>query len=58
MPLALHPFVIGQPSRHRYLDQALEYAVTHRDVGITTSDEIADHYLNHYPTHNAKGLAR
>ena len=44
MALALHPFVIGQPSRHKYLDQALEYAADHSDVWLTTSDEIADHY--------------
>ncbi|MFD2077607.1 Polysaccharide deacetylase [Actinopolymorpha cephalotaxi] len=44
MALALHPFVIGQPSRHKYLDQALEYAANHPDVWLTTSDEIAGHY--------------
>jgi len=44
MALALHPFVIGQPSRHRYLDQALEYVATHPGVWLTTSDEIAEHY--------------
>jgi allantoinase len=44
MALALHPFVIGQPSRHRYLDQALEYAASHPQVWVTTSDAIAEHY--------------
>ncbi|MET8828964.1 polysaccharide deacetylase family protein [Streptomyces sp. NPDC004610] len=44
MALALHPFVIGQPFRHRYLDEALEYIAGHPDVWLTTSDEIADHY--------------
>ena len=44
MALALHPFVIGQPSRHKYLDQALEYAADHPGVWLTTSDDIADHY--------------
>jgi allantoinase len=44
MALALHPFVIGQPSRHKYLDQALAYAANHPDVWLTTSDEIASHY--------------
>jgi peptidoglycan/xylan/chitin deacetylase (PgdA/CDA1 family) len=43
MALALHPFVIGQPSRHRYLDLALEYAAGHPDVWLTTSDDIAAH---------------
>jgi allantoinase len=44
MALALHPFVISQPSRHKYLDKALEYAANHPDVWLTTSDEIAGHY--------------
>ncbi|GAA2774320.1 polysaccharide deacetylase family protein [Saccharopolyspora taberi] len=43
MAIALHPFVIGQPFRAKYLDQALEYVVNHSDVWVTTSDEIASH---------------
>jgi peptidoglycan/xylan/chitin deacetylase (PgdA/CDA1 family) len=46
MALALHPFVIGQPFRHRYLAKALEYITAHDGVWLTTSDEIAAHYLN------------
>lgn len=44
MALALHPFVIGQPSRHKYLDRALDYVVNHPRVWLTTSDDIADHF--------------
>ncbi|MVO83587.1 polysaccharide deacetylase family protein [Streptomyces sp. p1417] len=44
LPLALHPFVIGQAFRAKYLDQALEYVVGHPSVWVTTSDEIADAY--------------
>ncbi|MGH3678971.1 MAG: polysaccharide deacetylase family protein [Natronosporangium sp.] len=44
MALALHPFVIGQPSRVAYLDRALEYVAKHPGVWLTTSDEIAEHY--------------
>jgi allantoinase len=44
MALALHPFVIGQPSRHKYLDLALEYVANHPGVWLTTSDAIAEHY--------------
>jgi peptidoglycan/xylan/chitin deacetylase (PgdA/CDA1 family) len=44
MALALHPFVIGQAFRRKYLDQALDYVVNHPGVWITTADEIADHY--------------
>ena len=45
MALALHPFVIGQPFRHKYLAKALEYITSHQDVWLTTSDEIAARYL-------------
>ncbi|WP_020667427.1 polysaccharide deacetylase family protein [Amycolatopsis nigrescens] len=44
MALALHPFVVGQPFRHKYLDQALAYLAAQPDVWLTTSDEIAEHY--------------
>jgi allantoinase len=44
MALALHPFVIGQPLRHKYLDHALDYLAGHPGVWLTTSDEIAEHY--------------
>jgi hypothetical protein len=44
MALALHPFVIGQPFRHKYLDQALEYLAAQPDIWLTTSDEIAKHF--------------
>ncbi|ADB32852.1 polysaccharide deacetylase [Kribbella flavida DSM 17836] len=44
MALALHPFVIGQPFRAKYLDLALEYITAQPDVWLTTSDEIAEHY--------------
>lgn len=44
MALALHPFVIGQAFRHKYLDEALEYVANHEGVWLTTSDEIAEHY--------------
>ncbi|KUJ66050.1 polysaccharide deacetylase [Streptomyces albus subsp. albus] len=44
MSLVLHPFVINQPFRHRYLEEALEYITQHTGVWLTTSDEIAEHY--------------
>jgi peptidoglycan/xylan/chitin deacetylase (PgdA/CDA1 family) len=44
MALALHPFVVSQPFRHKYLVKALEYIVSHRHVWLTTSDEIAAYY--------------
>ncbi|MFF0267757.1 polysaccharide deacetylase family protein [Kribbella sp. NPDC004536] len=45
MALALHPFVIGQAFRAKYLDLALEYIASQSDVWLTTSDDIAAHYL-------------
>jgi peptidoglycan/xylan/chitin deacetylase (PgdA/CDA1 family) len=47
MALALHPFVIGQPFRHKYLDQALGWLAAQPDAWLTTSDDIADHYREH-----------
>ncbi|GAA2034169.1 polysaccharide deacetylase family protein [Catenulispora yoronensis] len=44
LALALHPFVIGQAFRARYLDEALEHVVNHPAVWTATSDEIVDHY--------------
>ncbi|MBO8199240.1 polysaccharide deacetylase family protein [Streptomyces smyrnaeus] len=49
MALALHPFVIGQAFRAGYLDQALSYLAEHPGVWLTTSDEIAEHYLRTAP---------
>jgi peptidoglycan/xylan/chitin deacetylase (PgdA/CDA1 family) len=45
MCLALHPFIVNVPFRHKYLDRALEYIASHEGVWLTTSDEIADWYL-------------
>lgn len=45
MALCLHPFIINQPFRHKYLDQALAYITAHDGVWCCTSDEIADWYL-------------
>jgi allantoinase len=46
MALALHPFVIGQPFRVKYLEEALDYVANHEGVWLATSDEIAAHYAN------------
>jgi allantoinase len=45
MALALHPFLIGQPFRHKYLAKALQYIAVQEGVWLTTSDEIAVHYV-------------
>jgi peptidoglycan/xylan/chitin deacetylase (PgdA/CDA1 family) len=48
MALCLHPFLINQPFRHKYLEQALQYIAGHDGVWLTTSDDIAAHYARHY----------
>lgn len=48
MCLATHPFRIGQPHRLRYFRELLEYIASHSDVWLTTADDIAEYYLDHY----------
>jgi hypothetical protein len=48
MALCLHPFIINQPFRQKYLEKALEYIAGHDGVWLTTSDEIAGHYARNY----------
>jgi hypothetical protein len=52
MALCLHPFIINQPFRQKYLEKALEYVAGHAGVWLTTSDDIAAHYAN--TTHRSK----
>ena len=59
MCLALHPFIINQPFRHKYLDKALGYIAGHDSVWFATSDEIADWYFaNVYDAATRSGAAR
>lgn len=48
LALALHPFVTGQAFRAKYLDQALAFLADQPDVWLTTSDEIAAHFLEQH----------
>ena len=48
MCIALHPYLIGQPHRIRYLDEILSYILSHEGVWQTTADEIARHYIEHH----------
>jgi peptidoglycan/xylan/chitin deacetylase (PgdA/CDA1 family) len=48
MCVAIHPFLVGQPFRARYLQEALAYVCGHDDVWVTTSDDIAAWYLEHH----------
>jgi hypothetical protein len=42
LSLSLHPWVIGQPHRIRYLEQALEYIMAQPQVWTASAGEIAD----------------
>ena len=44
MALSLHPMMMGQPHRSKYLDRALNYITDHDNVWITTGSEIANWY--------------
>jgi allantoinase len=44
MSICLHPFIIGQPHRSKYLDLALQYITSHHDVWMTTGGEIISWY--------------
>jgi allantoinase len=48
MALCLHPFIINQPFRQKYLEKALDYITKHAGVWLTTSDEIAAHYAKNH----------
>jgi peptidoglycan/xylan/chitin deacetylase (PgdA/CDA1 family) len=45
MGIGLHPFLVGQPFRARAFARALEHITSRDDVWLTTSDELADWYL-------------
>jgi len=48
MGIALHPYIVGQPYRLRYLRRALEHIASFRDSGkiwLTTPGRICD-YMN------------
>jgi peptidoglycan/xylan/chitin deacetylase (PgdA/CDA1 family) len=44
MGIALHPFIIGQPSRAKYLDRALRHIASHAEVWLATTDQIEEHF--------------
>jgi peptidoglycan/xylan/chitin deacetylase (PgdA/CDA1 family) len=44
MAISLHPFIMGQPFRAKYLDLALEHITGHDRVWVATGGEIVDWY--------------
>lgn len=49
MALALHPFIVGHPHRVKYLKSLLRTIADTKEVWVTTSDEIADHFHKEHP---------
>lgn len=49
MCIALHPFIIGTPSRIHILREALDYITSHKDIWRTTGSEILDWYKQQRP---------
>tara|TARA_Y100000588_G_C14078174_1_gene848927 strand:+ start:128 stop:958 length:831 start_codon:yes stop_codon:yes gene_type:complete len=48
MCIALHPFLIGQPHRIKFLDEILSYIKSFDGVWHTTADDIAEYYIKNY----------
>jgi peptidoglycan/xylan/chitin deacetylase (PgdA/CDA1 family) len=48
MPICLHTFFVGQPFRAKHLERAFKYIAGHKDVWLTTGDEINDWYRGNY----------
>ncbi len=48
MCIALHPYLTGQPHKVKYLNQILDYIMSHSGVWQTTADEIAEYYVANY----------
>ncbi|MBT8447191.1 MAG: polysaccharide deacetylase family protein [Gammaproteobacteria bacterium] len=48
MPMCLHTFWVGQPSKFKHLARAFRYIVEHEDVWLTTGDEVNDWYRAEY----------
>ena len=49
MVLNLHPWVIRQPYRIKFLDEALAHIVRRQGVWAATGSEIIDWYKEHQP---------
>jgi peptidoglycan/xylan/chitin deacetylase (PgdA/CDA1 family) len=48
MSVSVHPFISGHPFRMKYIEAALGYVASHRDVWLTTGVEINDWYRANY----------
>jgi hypothetical protein len=48
LTIAVHPALIGQPQRIRYLEQILDYITSRPGVWHATGADIAGYYLSNY----------
>ncbi|MCP5026084.1 MAG: polysaccharide deacetylase family protein [Actinomycetia bacterium] len=48
MCLAIHPYLMGQPHRVRYLEEICAYVMSHDRVWQTTAGSIAEHFIEHH----------
>ena len=48
MAISMHSFIAGVPHRSKYLEQALEYVASHKDVWLCTADDIYNWYDSEY----------
>ena len=44
MAISIHPYITGVPHRIKYLEQALDYVISHDGVALMTASEIGDWY--------------
>ncbi len=44
MAISIHPYITGVPHRIKYLEQLLDYVVSHEGVALMTASEIGDWY--------------
>lgn len=47
MPICLHTFWVGQPNKFKHLRRAFEYIARHKNVWLTTADDVNDWYRQH-----------
>ncbi len=50
MPLTVHDFIVGRPSRSAVLDRFIEYAKGFDGVVFATHDQVCDWWLRNYET--------
>ena len=47
MCITVHPAIVGQAQRAKYVDLALQYVRSVPDVWLATGAQIAEHYMAH-----------